>query len=66
MGKPTEEQRQERVRARARRAALQAEEDARRQKEKREQWKQDGTYLSREEFEAGYPQGSIVLAIGEE
>ncbi|MGW5116484.1 hypothetical protein ACWEQ8_13805 [Streptomyces noursei] len=51
----TEEQRQQRARARARREALRAEEDDRRREEKREEWERDGTYLSREEFEAGHP-----------
>ncbi|MCP9207183.1 hypothetical protein [Streptomyces cucumeris] len=51
----TEEQRQQRARARARSAALEAEEDDRRREEKNEEWKREGTYLSREEFEAGHP-----------
>lgn len=55
MGKLTEEQRQKRARARARREALQAEEDDRRRQEKREEWEREGTYLSRDEFEAGHP-----------
>lgn len=55
MGKLTEEQRQQRARARSHRAALQAEEDDQRREAKREQWEREGTYLSREEFEAGHP-----------
>lgn len=55
MGKLTEEQRQQRARARARREALQAEKDDQLWEEKREQWKREGTYLSRAEFEAGHP-----------
>ncbi|QJS10799.1 hypothetical protein HKX69_15900 [Streptomyces argyrophyllae] len=55
MGKLTEEQRQQRARAGARRKALQAEEDDRHQEEKREQWQREGMYLSREELIAGHP-----------
>jgi hypothetical protein len=55
VGRLTDEQRQQRARARARSEALQAEEDDRRREERREQWEREGTYLSREEFEAGHP-----------
>jgi hypothetical protein len=55
MAKLTEEQRQQRALKRARREALEAEEDDRRNEEQRQRWKRDGAYLSREEFEAGVP-----------
>lgn len=55
MGKLTEEQRQERSRARNRREALQAEDDDRRREATREQWQREGTYLSRVEFKAAIP-----------
>ena len=55
MPKLTEEQRQRRALARARREALQAEEDDLRRELRREQWRREGTYLSYEEYVAGVP-----------
>lgn len=55
MAKLTDEQRQHRALARARREALQAEEDDRRCEERRQQWVRDGMYLSYEEYEQGVP-----------
>jgi hypothetical protein len=49
----TSEQREERALARARSAALAAEQEDRRLVERRQQWLRDGTYLSRAELEAG-------------
>jgi hypothetical protein len=48
-----DEQREQRAHARARRAAVAAEEEDRRLAERREQWERDGIYLSRAELEAG-------------
>jgi hypothetical protein len=53
--KMTEEQRQHRALMRARREALAAEEDDRRLEQRRQQWCNDSTYLSRTEMEAGEP-----------
>ncbi|MBC6463343.1 hypothetical protein [Actinomadura sp. HBU206391] len=55
MAKLTEEQRKARALARAKREALAAEEEDRREREKRAQWRRDGTYMTREELEAGVP-----------
>lgn len=55
MAKLTEEQRQERAAARARRTALEAEERARRDRDRREQWKREGSYLSWQEYLDGMP-----------
>lgn len=53
MAKLTEEQRQKRAAARARRAALEAEERDHRNRARREQWDREGTRLTREEYKAG-------------
>jgi hypothetical protein len=53
MPKLTEEPRQRRALARARREAVQAEEDDLRHALRREQWRREGMYLSYEEYVAG-------------
>ena len=55
MAKLTEEQRQARALARARREALKWEERDRRSREQTELWKREGMYLTYEEFQAGEP-----------
>ena len=55
MAKLTEEQRQKRALARARRGALEAEEDDRRHEERRRQWDREGTSLRLEEYRQGVP-----------
>ena len=55
MPKLSEEQRQRRALVRARREAIQAEEDDLRFARRREQWRLEGTYLSYEEYAAGVP-----------
>ena len=55
MAKLTEEQRQKRALARARRAALEAEGDDRRGEERRQQWDREGTQLTLEEYRQGVP-----------
>jgi hypothetical protein len=55
MAKLTEEQRQQRALARARKKALEAEEQDRLDRERREIWRREGMYLSWEECKAGEP-----------
>lgn len=55
MPKLTEEQRQKRALTRARRGALEAEEDDRRSEERRQQWEREGTRLTLEEYRQGVP-----------
>lgn len=55
MAKLTEEQRQQRAAARARRDALAREERHQRAEERRQRWRREGTYLSWEEYKAGVP-----------
>ena len=55
MAKLTEEQRQQRALARARKKALEAEEKDRLDRKRREMWRREGMYLSWEEYKAGEP-----------
>ncbi|MBL1095173.1 hypothetical protein [Streptomyces coffeae] len=55
MAKLTEEERQRRAAARARKKALEAEEKDRRDRERREMWQREGMHLSWEDYEAGEP-----------
>ncbi|WP_344468845.1 hypothetical protein [Kitasatospora kazusensis] len=55
MAKLTEEQRQQRATARARREALACEERHQRDEERRQRWRREGMYLSWDEYKAGVP-----------
>lgn len=55
MAKLTDEQKAKRAAARARREALAAEEEDRRDTERREAWAREGTRLSWDEYKAGVP-----------
>lgn len=55
MSEPAEKQRQQQPQARSCSVALQAEEEDRLWKEKRDRWRREGMYLSSEELAAGQP-----------